>query len=661
MSRPIKPRMRISTDYLNVTNDESSIIKLSRSNKYINVISFLRNLFQFYGIRFNDNELIPIEISAPSNSHAERVLQFTTRITLKLRYIPLFELDKETQKFELIAKEMILILVQCLMFINFIRFGYLLSLMAKEDRIWKLVNPRNMQNVTNCQRFYSSIQDDSDLDYYVRLRDEMVQVGGNFYLEPVSLLSYSAAIVFGLGFWLVNAYLISKRGFVIDFLNFMIDPIYERNKTEAELLNLSSTLANSIKRMDRKLPKSAHSNRTAHPLSHLSNMRPRLLSTNTRATYTSDFDRLNLDENLNFVLSLNNVIKLRLVKPSNQTYHWLKHLNDTFNVCKYIIMVTMICWPIFSIYSAFAGHIYEDAKLRIQWAQCFEIAKNRTVYLDLLGCDRNTEMTEDELNSYKQESLDDTRGIIRLIFKYNLRRCIRIENWSKLIQVLVMMAYFSAITVLGFFIYMVGFRDKTYWLDQIERQIDASCSSIQSLNYKQLEETEFKHIKTSRSSQDIILTQILVAYLNYSLFRKRNANFKEFNNNFSIELSTASILIFGLTYHTGVYSQKSFSIFVISSIISVVMSINFVTLIPSIYFNKIIKLRKRIGLLVQAGQSSRLNLQIPMSLWRNQLLEESELVSLFGQRSFFGHVTYKRIITLNAYMMAAWIVSLKFE
>lgn len=544
-----------------------------------------------------------------------------------------------------------------LVVIVIVRFMYLSYLNMREDQFWKQAASRPSGNLSQCEMFNHYNTDSEMIEQYLEARQKLLDYGGQFYLNPSTVLGYSFVPIISICYWLLTALYLSASGITLDFLNFVLEPDNTRKTMRAELLKVIISLARSIRDSDRHAMKLVELNdKFSSRHNSIFTQKEQQQENNKSGQRLQSFN----DQSSEVIYALRDIIKSNLVRPSNITVDWHKKLWSIItNLFKRSTFFS-ITIPIILVLVSISGHAHEDLKIMIQYEHCKDLSGyNRTSYPSILACRRLSDPVT--LNMLKSLSLDDDFNLYGLSVIYHVRDCISLGNIWHLIEYTLVYIYFSFFTCLLMTAFVLGYYDKSRWLKQIENQVENCCREIDNIEYMdrnlELNNDKFK----KKSTQESVVKNIMVAYLNYALFRRQHWRFKRFNEFVSFESGIAVIAYLTCSYFAGYYALNSLNLALTICVAACVVTINIFWLVPSRFLNKIVKFRRSITQLVAKGQSSKIDLRIPIDLWRNQMVEESELNSLFAQKSLVGYMTYNRMISLNGYMMAAWIILFKPE
>lgn len=646
-------------------DDDSSLIERCNSNKFKRLIGCLKFFLSLYGLAMDEIETKNIQFIEDANGFkagSDAPALASTRRICRYRF---FAKPRENSSYWTLAVEQIFRTAQLIFCIHsIVSYIRLLIFIGRHDQLWKAVGPKTSANGTQCEAVHQPSAQDS-MAAYLEMRALLVSEGGLFHTNVSTVVIYSLVPIFGLTYWAANVVFLCRCGVTIDFLNFLIDPMRERQLAKAELTQVTLDLARSIKNSDRrslnlldvggKIPNNQTQTNLNPPEFSVE------ISNSVMMTHRKSQNQSFGNQSSEVFTALSDIMKFNLVKPNNLTDAW--HRRTQRLLLKFLILACLLytLWPMLTMTNCYMGQSIEDLKVRIYIAKCMELWPNKTIHSDILPCDPESGIDESEMEILKHQTTLDTWDLIMFVAENNWTRC---GSWRKLFQYLdlyVHLQYFALCSGVVAFISVGGHLDKCHWLSQIEKQLDHCCLLIEKLKVE-IRDAEWANDRSKvREYQESTLRHVIVAYLNYTLFRRRHYRFKQYNDYFSHQLGIATVSMLGLCYYSGYYALNSLNSYLVTVTIVIVFNINLFWVIMGKLFNRIVKVRKRITRLVAAGQKSQLDLHIPMELWRNQLLEESELNSLFAQRSLIGHISYNRMISLNGYMMAVWIILFKSE
>lgn len=157
----------------------------------------------------------------------------------------------------------------------------------------------------------------------------------------------------------------------------------------------------------------------------------------------------------------------------------------------------------------------------------------------------------------------------------------------------------------------------------------------------------------------ISLKAILITYLNFELFRKQQANYHRLANFliFQMTLLIGSVLLLCYFIGTNVNVGSNSILLFTSTYLVLCMNVHLIS--SAVMTNKILKLMRTIFKLMAGASSIDLQLTDIIDIWRRQLLDDEQTVEHFSIRFFGVYLSYDRIITFNAYLVALWLVLLK--
>lgn len=565
----------------------------------------------------------------------------------------------------------LLSVLQFIMIIIFLKVTYLIIPLVKIHFLWRFVAPRSSsslssKNSTRCDIFYQSPDEHNALYRYLRARNTFETNGGSSHLEPITLLLYAVGSIYVITIWFGNYFVIGKKGVVIDFLDFIIDPIKFRYEFDAELAKTTESLKTSIQFLG-AFQSNIH--KAANSIS-LVNSNQKILMSRIDLKYSKryhGFQRLRDGDPTNRIIGiLNQLKKLHLIKPNNLNYSWFLRLDELVISIMSITQLFQVFWPLVAIFVCQTGHIMEETRIRILFGECMDLFPNKTIRRDLLGCNWNNQQPDrKQFDLYRYQSFSDDMvdDLVDPMFRYTLDQCTNGDILLSLFQVYLSMAIFSANFLSLLVIYFIAHMDKFKWMAEIEAQVDEACNYVENPDLQTKSTAQSFRVKSldMNDTYEIVLMKLILPYINYTLFRRRHVRFKKFNDCVHIGTTLSVIILLAVLYYTLLHGFDGSRPSLVACLATIVLSINIISIFPSVFINRILKLRKKMAKLVEIGQSSRIDLAIPLTLWRNILLEESELIALFGQRSIFGHLSFNRLITINAYLMAIWIMTFKSD
>lgn len=648
-----KPTISIST--ITDTSDEESLKKTLKSKKHKILIRLIYWLLRLGSIELSLNRTQTSQLSQTQQFHTGKWASNS-----QTNYYPTIRFKLFSVAYGSISN-ILISAIQFVMIIIFFRVSYLIVPLVKIQRLWILIAPRiSKPNSTQCDIFYESPNSQNTLSMYLKTRDDFELNGGSSQFEPVTLLVLAGGSVFFFCFWFANYFLVGKKGLVIDVLDFMIDPIKARYNFDAELAKIVSSLKTSIHYLS--VFQSDFHKSTSMSLGNIYQKNPKhsLPSRNTIRDRKYQQSRAG-DPSNGVIETLHELKKFNLIRPANLTCSWLRQVDNSFASLLYPVIVLQLVWPAFAIFVCQLGHIEEETRNRIIYLRCKDLYPNRTIHRNLLGCQWNQQkhLNTDQLNLYRYQSPSDLIGMLELIIEDSLYRCVTRRSLLSSLQFYLSLFYFSINFTFITLIYTITHIDKYKWISEIEAQIAEACDYLENPNFRTALFNKSEHKLDQNDNHQIVSMKLLLPYINYSLFCSRHVHFRRFNDILNIKITAANLMLLSILYFTVLHAVNGLRPTLVGGLFLVVLSINALSMYPSIFIKRMLKLRKTIAKLVRIGQSSQMEIAIQMSLWRNQLLEESELVALYAQRSILGHLSFYRLITINAYLMAIWIVIFK--
>lgn len=458
----------------------------------------------------------------------------------------------------------------------------------------------------------------------------------------------------------------------IDYLNFLFDPRGERVRLRNDVSWLITCLVGAIRdnMYDHLLVsvqqslESTHLKRSNQNLLQIGHA-PKQLSINNRVISSkkrnslSNKTHLLFDHSTMLINCLNKISTLNLVTPSNLTSLWHRKLTRltyfgtiSFNI---IFCSTITNLLIF----ATASDLYSSLKDRMHLVRCFGLDANTTneSYIPLVK-DMDS-LSEREVQVYSDHDLSDIMGNLRLTYEYELEHIMNNQGgWFSIGLFITSVVYVNYGFYLFYLIYIFAVFDKVHWLRQIKSQIENIIGDIHEINYKSNSKKQSIELFNDRETN--LMIKMMVAYLNYSLFVSRHRIFKEYGDFVIVLYSLVFGSLFVTCYYTNSYIEmKWLSYFILLNLI-LVLSVNVTWFMASLLFERFLDVNRLLHKLMALSIQSRLELSFPVDLFRQQLLEERDMRTMFAQRSIMGHTTMSGMLSMNAYLMAFWIIIFKY-
>lgn len=645
------------------SNSEDDLILLQYSNSKLRkkTVSLVVNIFLIFGLNLGRLYRNQLRLNGPKES-VEYGESSSTNSSIPRRvasfhfWIPKYHLNNSPRNSRISVRQILLALKQIVLIIITGRYAYSTYLLARKDHFSKLIYPRASGYESQCTLFFPTNYT-RDRQLYMESRNQLNNVGTYFITNSSTSILYGLIIIYLVSFWLMNAIQIRKRGFIIDVINFVLDPIDERARFKTELVESAISIIRTIQDSNHKYANSLESDvsylvdrgASTTPINRLSVDNPITLRKrkNSFLGYASDtIDAIKI------------IIHQNSVKPINLSSRWHRY----FRVFMYRIIiatfVTLCIWSLFLISLVIVCQVFQDIKTQIQLTRCLHLVANQSFEHDFLEC--KTDLTDEQVILYEDQTLYELYKVWKLISLYDWSNCATTRRVIYCIELFLTFLYSTCCAVFFIYLFAINYWDKLYWLGQIEKQVAECCLKIQQLDALNHNKVLSQNDTQKRAQHRNILRQILEVYLNYCLFRRRSSVFRQFNDHISLQVTLVTVFLF-FEYYFSSYQTNTTSPLLIINVIITVAFVNLMWLVPAYFFNRILRLRKLIAKLVAIGQESSLNFLLPMELWRNQLLDEHELNSLFAQKTPIGYISYNKMIPLNGYLMAIWIILFRYE
>lgn len=216
-------------------------------------------------------------------------------------------------------------------------------------------------------------------------------------------------------------------------------------------------------------------------------------------------------------------------------------------------------------------------------------------------------------------------------------------------------------------IFIDGFLSNYIWAHQVIQQLGACIRGLSMLSvisrpdyHKQLSASQIVKVAPVVDNRarnwKRMEAALVVSYCNYVLLRKWERNYTNFRNYFCFLNMSGSLLVVVLIYT--IYNKQVYSIttsFLVVMLFMVIGLTNCIHILNLLVMGQFQKIHSLINNLVGKMGPAFTEGSYLVTLWRRQLLEDSEVQSRYSV-SFLGKdVTRSALISLNSYVIAALI------
>lgn len=586
------------------------------------------------------------------------------------------------------------LLVQSLYLLSlfmFIRNLFIFLILARQGYIWHKYNviysgiKEESQNVSSCRPWQARnwkgyhVQEWNNLNYYLKILKAAYSSN-----NAIVIIAYNALIITSLTSLIIGCIYFHRRPLKIDYLSFLFDPKAVRSKLREDISEMISGLSRLIRAniYDHLIYHSlkmqfnedtqiygSYENIPRATLPINMNFHDRIRARESKELSYNKVEPL-VEQSITLIDCLNKINNRNLVIPSNLTSSWHRILSRLVYYVN-LLVYSGVCLSHFNfVIVLIISDLYSIVQNRCHLIRCFGLIANSTneTYIQLI--EDMDSLDSREIEIYRHHNVTDFIGNSRLIFEYELKHYMNNQDeWLAVTLFSVTYVYSSCGFVLLYMIYLLGVIDKLRWLRQIKMQVGEIIANVDNNIYHNYENNCSNEHKTKEylgktsppeNETTSLLINMMVTYLNYSLFISRHRIFKEYGD-FVLAISS---LVFGSLFVTSYYSNsyiemKWLGFFVFTNFMLVLLT-NLTWLLAAMLFERILDINRQLHKLMALSIQARLELSLPLQLFRQQLLEERDTTTMFAQRTFIGHTTMSGIFSLNAYLMAFWILVFKY-
>lgn len=558
----------------------------------------------------------------------------------------------------------------------------ILTAQGRHDYLWKSFAPdysrtkkHNDDPDIECRLYNIENWVPEVLKNIIILKRKLISYGAVFS-EDMGLaeIIYSSAFLAAPFSFFVSIIWMRKRGFSLQVIDIMLEPIPEIQSVRTEIREFSSAMMSTLDELSGDQQSVYWDN---SGMMHFKHENRSHNSLGTRFLKGSSSDRIRDRSEVHFMMKqvLSKICILDLVKPANLTVKAQKSLTRTY-------IISSVALTYFEIVAAVSASIvalvlasYDITRTRIASMNCQnKINDSSFIVFDVY---RQFEPSFDELEQYKSIQLDSDDAalkIFKLALVYEAPRYMRTHFrtiFFNLMMTLIGFGYHNCYTIM----FLISSWGQITWIDQLNKQIQDCCQAVASIkdsmypkkvDDKSQDQNQNKHIQqpyygghTKVECYESIIRSNLICYLNFLLYRRRYPDYKRFCDYFSAQLTIIISILLVTCYFSGYYTiPKAFGL-IILIMFTVVISVNMVWIVPASLLNRTLGVRKKMSKLVALELQAGPDFWLMMKLWQRHLLQESEVNTLFGQNSILGTIAYNHLITLNGYLLAFWIVIFK--
>lgn len=669
-------------------DEELEFRRILESRLYLEVRDKLRRLLKFlpFNYKYELNEAAEISeqdcikhtnevfsSSSPSRKDSSNEYEKQLKDAVKLRRFQISRLFKSTKDAMFDRKIFIRFAQKDYRLIKFTFFFYLSLrlliagyLLYRYDLSLKHLNPRVKSNATTssecAKREDIYYREGADMDQYLINRLYLFWLNA-LGIVPTSLTGTSVIAAFALGLVPLILYVMfvtcySNEKLSVDHLNFIINPIHERNRLRGDLNRIieevSEELATRVKNCwfgsNEYQINEEPTQRLLYPNLQNKKFSSRSCHNSIGKVYRIyELDRMEKTRCIKMILSIK---KLDLMKPCISSSEWHKNILLITKFATKFSTLTFLYIPLIFAIWIYIMDIRENIQHRLSLIECQQWNSNGTLVRMEDVAISATELSSKDIEKYTtfDGSLIEMANLFLFVetkYYFSWRRMTFITE--------VAIAIFSMeiwISLLFINFYVIASVNKIIWLKQLRIHL----GSILTLTRKLANRIDKKDsIRDWSIMEDRILLDLTISYLNFELFRRQQNRFLMMANILIMANGLVSGCILTLVYSVANNLKIKHIDLVTYVIIAVMMTTNILMLLSS-YIGKILeKITKDVDQIL--AHCSRLELEnsYPVELWRRYDLSSRETRNLFAASLFGTYISYEKVVQFNAYLVAYFL------
>lgn len=204
-------------------------------------------------------------------------------------------------------------------------------------------------------------------------------------------------------------------------------------------------------------------------------------------------------------------------------------------------------------------------------------------------------------------------------------------------------------------LYMAQYGSKTLWLNQIRQQVRGCIDSLISAPRS----TNEHRTRRADSPENTNIKMLTLAYLNFELFRREQKAYQSLINFLVFQMILMNLPVVVITYLSLAVLHENDRIIMFIFVGYTFSFLNSYLITSAIRTNMVLKLMKDMSRLLAYMTKDHLEQTMVARLWSMQVLNYGEALSCFAPKLFGISISFDKIVSLNVYMVALWILSLK--
>lgn len=364
----------------------------------------------------------------------------------------------------------------------------------------------------------------------------------------------------------------------------------------------------------------------------------------------------NLDD-VKLIQLLQQIRSQQLIEPANSSIRWHAKLASLFDNLLLPTRTILFIFCILFQIAAICGELYIRTNNRLKLMSCRQSlgpnGTSATIFNSLpeLSSDKDHQNYLNYLNSEQNSILE----LLRLSFGVE----VKYYFWSvaifwSIFEFMTMIVGLSVWFTFYHNVLIISQVDIIVWLKQLKQQVNDCARSALHLSTKQ-STTDW----ASREDLELrLMRDLLVAYLNFELFRNQHKHFRNFKNLAVAQLAVLTGQTYMLCYLVTTYSNTISTTLIVATTISIVIMLNVYLIIASYASKRIENLMRDIANMLAHCQSLKnpQKLSFLIDLWRRQQLSDQEARKFFASTLLGIHITYEKLFPINAYMALIWLI-----
>lgn len=496
--------------------------------------------------------------------------------------------------------------------------------------------------------------DDNDSERRsIMLHNTMRYLGFGF-TATTNIISYlnNNLAMFLVGNVLANLYL-SRSGLAFNALLNLKDPKAARGKMKmkstiiVEQQNFHSDETSNHSLINQLVGKKSHVMRQEQPYGIY-------MTEDSSSKYSDDIDKRN------FSRFIKREIDINLIRPECLSLKSIDSTKKVINTCLLSTIVNLVGLVILCVFGLYLLEAKERVKQRWLQLKCEAWHPNGTLIRD--------QFLLDPLDYYERQVYQLYDGSFMSQLKVIQVESKKLYGISTIVILFVLSLYLIQLYVWGLFHqmhFLYLFDQHRSWMNQLVEQLKDCQSMLTRVTHVRLVIEECVHniegpalMTLLRRQQKCVEQALTITYLNYELMLIDYVDNREFIN-FTAEQAAIILILNSLSCFitTSKETNTSSNLVIWVIIIIGLLIVNLFVMLCSRLTKRFVLLNKCISDVLAKASENSLELAHIVKLWRQRLLNETEIQSLFSIQAYGFRLTDDNLANFNASFIGFWLLA----